>query len=111
MLTNIIPFTTAEIPNFCKHWKILELALFGSALRDDFRAESDLDILVTFAPDTDWSLLDHIQMQLELEKLFGRSVDLINKRALERSANWVRREEILKTAQILYSEEISHATR
>lgn len=110
MPTNTIPFTT-EIFNFCKRWKIRELALFGSALRDDFRSDSDLDLLVTFAPDTDWSLLDHIQMQLELEKLFGRSVDLISKRALEHSANWVRREEILRTARILYSEEASYATR
>lgn len=110
MPTNTIPFTT-EISNFCKRWRIRELALFGSALRDDFRPESDLDLLVTFAPDADWGLLDHIQMQLELEKLFGRSVDLISKRALERSANWVRREEILKTARILYPAEVSHATR
>lgn len=102
---------SVEISNFCKRWKIHELALFGSALRGDFQSESDIDLLVTFAPDADWGLLDHVQMQLELEKLFGRSVDLISKRALERSTNWVRREEILKTAQILYSEETSYVTR
>lgn len=107
----MITLTTDEIARFCSHWKIRELALFGSALRDDFRSDSDLDILVTFAPDADWGLLDHIQMQLELEKLFGRSVDLISKRALERSANWVRREEIFKTAHVLYSKEAPDATR
>ena len=107
----MITLTTNEIARFCNRWKIRELALFGSALREDFHPDSDLDILVTFAPDADWGLLDHVQMQLELEKLSQRSVDLISKRALERSTNWVRREEILKTAQILYSEEISHATR
>ncbi len=110
MLTNTIPFTT-EITDFCKRWKIRELALFGSALRDDFRSDSDLDILVTFAPDADWGLLDHIQMQLELQRVFQREVDLISKRALERSTNWVRREEILRTAQILYPAEASYATR
>lgn len=104
-------FATTEIADFGRRWRIRELALFGSALRDDFRPESDLDILVTFAPDADWGLLDHVQMQLELEKLFGRSVDLISKRALEHSANWVRREAILRAAQIMYSDEASYATR
>ncbi|MCX7840519.1 MAG: nucleotidyltransferase domain-containing protein [Anaerolineae bacterium] len=110
MPTSVFP-PDVEISNFCKRWKIRELALFGSALRDDFHAASDLDLLVTFAPDAEWGLLDHVQMQLEVEKLFGRSVDLISKRALERSTNWVRREEIFKTAQILYSVEASYATR
>ncbi len=111
MSTLTIPFAATEIADFCRRWKVRELALFGSALRDDFRPDSDLDILVTFAPGADWGLLDHIQMQLELEKLFGRSVDLINKRALERSTNWVRREEIFRTARILYSDEATYATR
>lgn len=56
-------------------------------------------------------MLDHVEMQLELEKLFRRSVDLISKRALEHSANWVRREEILQTAQILFSDEVTYAAR
>jgi predicted nucleotidyltransferase len=100
-----------EITDFCHRWKISELALFGSALRDDFRPDSDLDILVSFAPDTDWSLLDHIQMQLELQRVFHREVDLISKRALERSTNWVRRNEIMNSAQVLFSDEASYATR
>ncbi len=49
-------------------------------------------------------MLDHVQMQLELERLFQREVDLISKRALERSDNWGRRQEILNSAQILFSE-------
>ena len=96
-----------EITDFCHRWKISELALFGSALRDDFRPDSDLDILVSFAPDTDWSLLDHIQMQLELQRVFHREVDLISKRALELSTNWVRRNEIMNSAQVLFSDEAS----
>jgi predicted nucleotidyltransferase len=101
---------TDEITEFCRRWKIRELALFGSALRDDFHPDSDLDILVGFAPDADWGLLDHIQMQLELQVLFRRSVDLITRRALERSQNWLRREEIFNTAQILFSEQgVLHA--
>jgi len=45
-----------RIAEFCRRWKITELALFGSVLRDDFRPDSDVDVLVTFAPDAPWSL-------------------------------------------------------
>jgi len=77
--------------------------LFGSVLRDNFRSDSDIDLLVTFAPDADWSLLDHVQMQQELERILGRDVDLVSKRAIERSSNWIRRQEILSTAQPIYA--------
>ncbi|MBC7250432.1 MAG: nucleotidyltransferase family protein [Anaerolineae bacterium] len=101
-----------EIAEFCHRWRIRELALFGSALRDDFGPESDLDMLVVFAPDAEWGLFDHVQMQQELQALFQRSVDLISKRALERSPNWLRRREILSTAQVLFSEQgVGHAAR
>jgi predicted nucleotidyltransferase len=101
-----------EIAGFCQRWKIRELALFGSALRDDFGPDSDLDILVTFATGADWGMLDHVQMQQELQALLQRNIDLISKRALERSRNWLRRQEILSTAQVLFSEqEAIHATR
>lgn len=88
---------------FCRRWKIRELALFGSALRPDFRPDSDVDLLVTFAEDADWGLLAHMQMQQELAKLLQRPVDLISKRALERSCNWLRRDAILNSAQVLIS--------
>ncbi len=101
-----------EITKFCQRWKIRELALFGSALRDGLRPDSDLDILVTFAADAEWGLFDHIKMQQELQALLQRNVDLISKRALARSQNWLRRQEILNTAQILFSEkEATHATK
>ena len=100
-----------EIAKFCQRWKIRELALFGSALRDDFGPDSDLDILVTFAEGAEWSLFDHVQMQYELQTSLHRSVDLISKRAVERSQNWLRRQEILNTAQVLFSaQEAVHAT-
>lgn len=92
-----------EIAEFCQRWKIRELALFGSALRNDFGPDSDLDILVDFEADAEWGLLEHVQMQQELQTLLHRNVDLISKRALERSQNWLRRQEILNTAQILFS--------
>jgi uncharacterized protein len=83
-------------------WKIQALALFGSALREDFRPDSDIDLLVTFADDADWGLLAHVQMQHELEAILERPVDFISRRALEESPNWLRRQAILDTAQILY---------
>jgi len=100
-----------EIVQFCQRWKIRELALFGSALRDDFGPDSDLDFLVTFATDADWGLFDHVQMQQELQTVLQRSVDLVSKRALECSQNWLRRQEILNTARPLFPEsEVGHAT-
>jgi predicted nucleotidyltransferase len=92
-----------EISDFCQRWRITEFALFGSVLRDDFDAESDLDILVAFAPDADWSLLDHVRMEQELEALLGRKVDLLSRRSVERSHNWLRRREILNTAEVVYA--------
>ena len=89
------------LAEFCQRWKIRELALFGSALRDDFRADSDIDLLVTFADDAAWGLLAHMQMQHELEAILQRPVDLISRRALEQSPNWLRRHAILDTAQVL----------
>jgi len=101
----------SEIAKFCQRWKIRELALFGSALRDDFSPDSDLDVLIDFDRDADWGLLEHSQMQQELQGLLQRSVDLITKRALVHSANWLRRREILDTAQVVFpNPEEVHAT-
>lgn len=99
---DVILIPANEIASFCQRWKIRQLALFGSVLRDDFSEESDLDILVDFEEGADWGLLDHVQMQQELQALFQRNVDLISKRALLQSSNWLRRQEILKTAKPLF---------
>ena len=93
----------SEIAAFCDRWQIAELSLFGSALRDDFRPDSDIDLLVAFAPEADWSLLDHVRMQQELEQVLGRDVDLVSKRAIEQTSNWIRRQEILSTARLIYA--------
>jgi predicted nucleotidyltransferase len=92
-----------KIAAFCKRWRVEELALFGSAVRDDFSPQSDIDLLVSFAPQSDWSLFDHLKMKLELKQLFGREVDLITHRALEQSRNELLRSEILNSARVLYS--------
>src|SRR5213592_3498298 len=91
-----------ELSEFCRRWQITELALFGSALTDNFRPDSDLDLLVSFSPAAEWSLLDHVQMQRELEAITGRDVDLVSKRAIERSENWIRRDAILSSAESVY---------
>jgi uncharacterized protein len=88
---------------FCKRWKVTELALFGSALRTDFTLDSDIDLLISFDDDAEWSLLDHVHMQQELEHLLARKVDLVSRRAVEQSTNWIRRNAILSTAQPIVS--------
>ncbi len=83
------------IADFCRRWKIHEFALFGSVLRDDFRPGSDIDVLVSFAPDATWRFYDLMNMKEELETLFGRRVDLVEKRLVENSENYIRRKHIL----------------
>jgi predicted nucleotidyltransferase len=89
-----------KIGEFCRCWGVVEFSLFGSALRDDFRPDSDVDVLVTFSRQTQISLFDLVQMKLDLEKIFHRPVDIIEKDALE---NPFRKREILRTAQVIYA--------
>ena len=86
---------------FCRKWKITELALFGSALREDFGPESDIDLLVRFAPNHGWSLFDHVTMEDELHEIFRRKVDLVSRRAIEQSYNPIRRKAILESAEVI----------
>ena len=97
-----IPLDQKKIAEFCQRWKMTEFALFGSVLREDFHPESDVDVLVAFAPDADWSLFDHGDMEEELSTMLGRRVDVVNRRAIERSENWIRRQAILNTAEPIY---------
>ena len=91
-----------QLADFCRRWQINELALFGSALRNDFGQESDVDILVTFASGAEWGLLDQGNMEMELSGLLGCKVDLLTRRAVENSPNWILRREILDTAEVIY---------
>ena len=99
MTTIQIDIPTERIEAFCRKWRITELALFGSVLRGDFRSDSDVDVLVTFAPDARWSLWDIVEAQQELEELFGRKVDLVEKKWLK---NPFRRYSILTSKQVIY---------
>lgn len=89
-----------RIAEFCQRWSINEFALFGSALRADFRLDSDVDVLVSIDPKAHIGLFEIIDMQLELEKMFKRPVDLVEKEGL---INPYRRREILRTAQVVYA--------
>ncbi|MGD1100855.1 MAG: nucleotidyltransferase family protein [Terriglobia bacterium] len=91
-----------KIQDFCRKWKITELALFGSVLREDFRSSSDIDVLVSFEPAARWSLMAVVEMQDELEKILGRKVDLVERSAIERSENYIRRRHILASAEPVY---------
>lgn len=91
-----------RIADFCRRWKITELALFGSVLRDDFRPDSDVDVLVSFRQGTHWSLFDMARMEEQLEGIFGRNVDLVERRAVELSENFIRRRHILESAEPIY---------
>lgn len=99
-----MPLPMDQIGAFCRRWSIVRLEVFGSALRDDWGPQSDLDLLATYAPEARWSLLDRVRMKLELEGLLGREVDLLNRRALEGSRHHARSAEILGQARSLYAE-------
>jgi len=92
-----------RIAEFCRKWRIVELSLFGSVLRDDFRHDSDVDILVRFEHEAPWSLMDFGEMQEELERILGRAVDLVEKDAVEKSENPFRRRHILATHRVIYA--------
>jgi uncharacterized protein len=92
-----------QIAAFCRRWKIARLELFGSALREDFRPESDLDFLYTFDASARWGW-EFMRAYDELEGLVGRSVDLVSRTAVERSRNHLRRRSILESARTIYEE-------
>jgi uncharacterized protein len=96
-----LPYET--IQSFCEQWNITEFALFGSVLRDDFRDDSDIDVLVSFADNATITLFDMIAMADELETIFNRKIDLMTKRSIEQSENFIRRDNILKTTQVIYA--------
>jgi len=95
-----IDIPVAALEGFCRRWKVRELSLFGSVLREDFREDSDVDVLVEFQPGHGWGLYEILDMEDELAALFGRKVDLVMKGGLR---NPIRRREILKTRRVVYA--------
>lgn len=101
MSTNFqIDIHTNQVADLCRRYRIRELSLFGSVLRDDFRADSDVDVLVEFEPDTQHSLFDLVRIEEELSSVLGRKVDLVEKPGLR---NPFRRHEILRTRQVIFA--------
>lgn len=96
-----LPISALE--EFCQRWQIQELAVFGSVLRSDFSTDSDVDFLAIFAPSNLWSLLDRVRMEYELESILERKVDLLDREEVESSPNWIRRQNILNSARIIYA--------
>jgi predicted nucleotidyltransferase len=97
-----LPVDRQRVAAFCRKWSIVEFALFGSVLRDDFRPESDVDVLVRFAPDVRWGLFDLVRMEQELEQVFGRRVDLVERESVERSENYIRKQHVLQSLESIY---------
>lgn len=92
-----------EIDTFCHKWNVKELSVFGSALREDFNPDSDVDVLIDFAPNHGRSLFDLVAMKDELEIIFRREIDLVTMKGIERSRNEIRKKEILNSYQVIYA--------
>lgn len=95
-----VPIPMDKIEAFCQRWRIVEFALFGSVLRDDFRSDSDVDVMVTFSAHAGWDLWDMVAMRDELTALFGREADLVQKHAI---TNPFRRRSILANHKVIYA--------
>ncbi|MBW4490193.1 MAG: nucleotidyltransferase family protein [Trichocoleus desertorum ATA4-8-CV12] len=103
MTIKAIDLPMEKIAEFCDRWQVIELALFGSVLRDDFRPDSDIDVMVQFHPEAHPTFSSLDQMEAELETIFHRDVDLITRQGIETSRNYLRRQEILSSAQVIYA--------
>ena len=91
------------IAAFCRLHGIAELALFGSSVRKDFSAGSDVDVLVTWAAETPSPTADTlVDLETELAGIFRRPVDLVDRASVERSENYIRRDRILEGARTVY---------
>ncbi len=95
-----IPIPEDRIAAYCRKWKIRKCAVFGSALTDEFRPDSDVDVLVVLEEDANWSLFDHIQAEDDLGRILGRHVDLVEKNAIR---NPFRRHHILNNCEVVYA--------
>lgn len=95
-------FSPAEIENFCQKWHIKELALFGSILTNDFYKQSDIDFLATFDLEFEIDLFQLYDLEEELTAMVGRKIDFIFRNSLENSHNWLRKNHILQTAEVIY---------
>ena len=92
-----------RIADFCRHHHIRTLAFFGSVLREDFRPDSDVDVLVEFEPEAHYGLFALSRLESELEGILGHEVDLVERSAIENSRNYIRRKAILSSGETVYA--------
>jgi predicted nucleotidyltransferase len=97
-----IPIDKEQIAAFCRKWQIVEFSLFGSVLTDEFREDSDVDVMVEFAEDAPWTIFDMVDLENELARIVGREVDVVTRPALERTKNYILRRNILSNLRTLY---------
>jgi predicted nucleotidyltransferase len=95
--------TDGALQSMCRKWKIRRLELFGSARTGRLGPHSDIDLLVEFEEEEEWSLMDLARAQEEFSLLLGRKVDLVDRENLERSANSIRRDAILTSTEVVYA--------
>lgn len=91
-----------DIAAFCQRNHIRSFAFFGSVLRDDFGPDSDVDILVEFEPANEPGLMELIAIENELSKILGRKADMVERRAVEKSKNYIRRRHVLQSVEAVY---------
>ena len=103
MTMTAIELPIEKIAEFCHKWQVTEFAFFGSVLRDDFRPDSDIDVMVQFHINAHPTFRTLDQMEAELKTIFHREIDLITRKGIETSRNYLRRHEILSTAQVIYA--------
>jgi predicted nucleotidyltransferase len=103
MTIRVIELPMEKITQFCHKWQVIELALFGSVLREDFSLDSDIDVMVQFHPDAHPTFRTLDEMEAELKTVFNRDVDLITRQGIEGSRNYLRRHEILSSVQVIYA--------
>ena len=99
--TNRMQIDQKQLEQFCKKWKVQQLAIFGSALREDFSDKSDVDVLISFQHSIAWGF-EIAEIVQELSQIFKRPVDLVSKRSIEASKNSFKRDEILKNCKVIY---------
>ena len=88
-----------DIESIAKKWGVKEFSIFGSVLGEDFKEDSDIDVLIQFEPDSQYSLFDLVDLKEELEEIFNRTVDIVEKSSIR---NPFRKKEILRTARVIY---------
>lgn len=98
-----VDLSKGDIKELCRKYGVEELAVFGSVLRDDFRPDSDVDFLVVFKDDDygPW-MVKLTGLEEDLSGLLGRKVDLVSKRAIQQSENYIRKRHILDSAKVIY---------